>query len=496
MITRTQVINWKTGRLHDLATRIETENQLYLDQLDRAKKVFTDSQSYWLGAARDAAYDRIAQDHHQGYQLFLEVGDTPAVLRAVASALESHRSVLLGKVTDALEAPGSDLSVNDTWQLTGSADLVNAHQELVNTAYRELEAAASAAIAKLAEHAEYIRAAGDLLGSGLDVADDRSDAAATRLAAEDGAALAAALRDGDHTTAAAIMAHLPKGVSAKEIADISAGKYVAGVPTDTQQYYRDFNNAFYRDPGNTGNYKKWMENAQRQDVTPATIVDIARTHEITPEDFTVLDGMEPVTDKDGKTYFLVPDGTSGDDAKKAVLMTYILNAGTDYDAAGQKSGVTNDFKESPYSSTEVQRIIDRQNNNPWTYSGDVGFVNANGGQLATTPNGMMMGLGGNMLQDVYSQKGGTTYGDIFMFNIDNPTDPAAQMRKIIDTGTMHYEHDDGIHAGQLDLDRLLHHEERHSQQWADKGYFGMIWAATTDSHGIEEDAGLSDGGYK
>ena len=240
-------------------------------------------------------------------------------------------------------------------------------------------------------------------------------------------------------------------------------------------------------------------------MSPETIVEIAGTHGITPEDFTVLDGMEPVTDKDGKTYFIMPSGTSGDDAQKAVLMTYILNAGTDYDKAGLVPGVVNDFKETPYSSAEVQRIIDRQDKNDWSYDQDVAFIDSNGGRLATTPNGMLMGLGGNELQDLYSQKGGTTYGDIFMMNLDDLDDPAGQLRNIAESGSKWFDNGSGPQQSSTDLDRLLHHEERHSQQWAEKGYAGMIgsvawsglkaWWTDSDDE-IEEDAGLHDGGYK
>jgi hypothetical protein len=54
------------------------------------------------------------------------------------------------------------------------------------------------------------------------------------------------------------------------------------------------------------------------------------------------------------------------------------------------------------------------------------------------------------------------------------------------------------------LDRVLHHEELHSQQWAAKGHAGMItayiWEVVRDkvfgkSNRLEEDAGLCDGGY-
>ena len=92
-------------------------------------------------------------------------------------------------------------------------------------------------------------------------------------------------------------------------------------------------------PPPDGYYKEWLENAKRQGVPPSVIVDIARRHDITPEDFDVLDGMEKITDRDGKSFFLMPPGTSGDDARKAALMTYILNAGTDYGEATRQEGL-------------------------------------------------------------------------------------------------------------------------------------------------------------
>lgn len=249
-----------------------------------------------------------------------------------------------------------------------------------------------------------------------------------------------------------------------------------------------------------GYYKECLENAERQGVPPEVIVDIARRHDITPEDFEVLNGMERVKDPDGKSYCLMPPDTTGEDARKAALMTYILNAGTDYG----KNPKT-DFPETPYSADEVQRIIDRQEANSWSYDRDVDFVHDNGGRLVTTPNGMLMGLGGDWLQDVYSEAGGSTWGDIFMFNIDDPEDPAQQLRDIVESGNMWYPGADGNGyegANQLDLDRLLHHEERHSQQWARMGYLGFIDAYLTGKvvdiftdHPMEKDAGLSDGGY-
>lgn len=246
-------------------------------------------------------------------------------------------------------------------------------------------------------------------------------------------------------------------------------------------------------PPPDGYYREWLENAQRQGVPPEVIVDIARRHNITPESFNVLNGMEKVTDKDGKSFFLIPKGTSGEDARKAVLMTYVLNAGTDYG----EHGTGNDFTPEPYSADEVQRIVDRQESNSWTYDKDVSFILGNDGALMTTPNGMLMGMGGNWVQDQFSWKGGTAWGDIFMENIDHAHGPAEQLRQIVESGKSWNVNADGIpEPGSLDLDRLLHHEEMHSRQWADEGYFGMLWAAMTDSDGIEKEAGLGDGGYK
>ncbi|WP_235571736.1 EspA/EspE family type VII secretion system effector [Mycobacterium sp. Root265] len=262
-------------------------------------------------------------------------------------------------------------------------------------------------------------------------------------------------------------------------------------PEPENKYEKALREAGLLDEEPTGYYREWLENAERQGVPPDTIVDIARRHDITPASFEVLGGMQRVKDPDGKSFFQLPKGTSGEDARKAVLMTYILNAGTDYG-----DNPTTDFTPEPYNADEVQRIIDRQNANSWTYDEDVPFILGADGALMTTPNGMLMGMGGNWVQDQFSWKGGTAWGDIFMENIDHGNNPSQQLRQIIESGTSWNVGADGTpRAGSLDLDRLLHHEEMHSRQWADKGYFGMLWAAVTDSDGIEKEAGLGDGGY-
>jgi len=234
--------------------------------------------------------------------------------------------------------------------------------------------------------------------------------------------------------------------------------------------------------------RQWLDNAARCSVPPEVVAGIAPR--IPPAGFHLLEGMEEIRDPHGKSFFLIPRSTGGDDARDAVLLTYVLNAGTGYGAAGGRPA---DFPETPYSAAEVWRIFNRQSRNGWSYARDVGFVHRNGGRLVTTPNGMLMGLGGNWIQRQFSRRGGTTWGDIFMINTGRVADPAGQLRRIIRSSRHN-----------PDLDRLLHHEEIHCRQWAAKGYAGMIvdygrelfreWVLGTANR-LEVDAGLSDGGY-
>jgi len=238
-------------------------------------------------------------------------------------------------------------------------------------------------------------------------------------------------------------------------------------------------------------------------VAPYVVAEIARRHTITPASFQVLENMAEIKDPGGKSFFLLPPGTSGHDARDAVLMTYILNAGTDYGTAGKQPA---DFPATPYGATEVARIIERQKANRWSYSCDVRFIDRNGGRLVTTPNGMLTGLGGNWAQRQFSRRGGTTWGDIFMVNAGRLADPAQRLRLIIQSGHAWYIDRTGqLVEGSLDLDRVLHHEERHAQQWAAKGYLGMLRDYSRElireflfgtTNKLEEDAGLADGGYK
>lgn len=231
----------------------------------------------------------------------------------------------------------------------------------------------------------------------------------------------------------------------------------------------------------------WRENARRRGVPAEVVAEIARWNAITPESFAVLDNTEEITDPRSKSYFLLPPDIGGLDARRATLLTYVLNAGTDYGKPGQRT----DFPVTSYRAAEVARIMHRQNANRWSYSRDVRFVHRNGGRLVTTPNGILMGLGGNWLQRQFSQRGGTTWGDIFMINAGTRTDAAERLRRLVRSAP--------------DLDRVLHHEERHCRQWAARGHVGMVggygWELVREvvfgaTNRLEEDAGLSDGGYR
>ncbi|MCV7378421.1 hypothetical protein BST11_25790 [Mycobacterium alsense] len=235
----------------------------------------------------------------------------------------------------------------------------------------------------------------------------------------------------------------------------------------------------------------WRENARRRGVPAGVVEEIARWNAITPESFAVLDKTEEISDPHGKSYFLLPPDAGRLDARRATLLTYVLNAGTDYASAGGRAAKRPDFPATPYRAAEVARIMHRQNANRWSYARDVAFVHRNGGRLVTTPHGILMGAGGNWLQRQFSRRGGTTWGDIFMLTGGERADPAARLRQLVRCAP--------------DLDRVLHHEERHSRQWAAKGYAGMLagygWELVRElafgaTNRLEEDAGLSDGGYR
>lgn len=238
-------------------------------------------------------------------------------------------------------------------------------------------------------------------------------------------------------------------------------------------------------------HRAWLANIDRHAVASHVVAELVRRQLITRDSFRLLDAMERLTDPDGKSFFVIPRGTGGDDARRAVLLTYILNAGTGYGRSGARS----DFPATPYDAAEVRRIIVRQHTNRWSYAAVRGIRNT-GGCLVTTPNGVLMGLGGNRIHAPFSHRGGTMWGDLFMVNSAPVADPARRLRDIVESGR--------LGPGGPDLDRLLHHEEIHARQWA---ALGPVWMPARylaeeararifgGVNSFECAAGLEDGGY-
>lgn len=222
------------------------------------------------------------------------------------------------------------------------------------------------------------------------------------------------------------------------------------------------------------------------------MAEIVRAHLITRDSFRVLDAMQRITDPGGKSFFVIPRDAGGDETRRAVLLTYILNAGTGYG----RPGAGCDFPETPYGDGEVRRILARQHANRWSYNAVRG-IRATGGCVLATPNGVLMGLGGNRIHTPFSHRGGTMWGDLFMVNLGGVSDPAARLRDIVESGR--------LAAGGPDLDRMLHHEEIHARQWAELGPVRMPARYLAEEakarirggvNSFEEAAGLCDGGYR
>lgn len=129
-------------------------------------------------------------------------------------------------------------------------------------------------------------------------------------------------------------------------------------------------------------HRVWLANLDRRAVGPRVVTEIVRGQGITRDSFRALDVMEQVTDPDGKSFFVIPRTAGGDAVRRAVLLTYLLNAGTGYG----RRGVRSDFPETPYGAAELHRIIERQRANRWSYTVVRSICNT-GGCVAATPMG-------------------------------------------------------------------------------------------------------------
>jgi uncharacterized protein YukE len=240
-LLRSNVEKWRTSALTDLATALAQANDdTFQVNIEQPKKYFAGLGSSWQGAAYNAAYDRVSQDHDQARRVWTYIDDLITAIRRAASDIDSYRTVLLNKVNDAVS---HGLTVADNWVIPDKdgvpAATINALQDAINQAFYPFRDAVSTAATKISEAAELIRAAGDLFGSDLDVNDAPS--AGNRLGAEDGQQAAEAARSGDKAKLDEIASHLPTNVlTPQQLQDLANGKDVPSLPADVQDYYKQF----------------------------------------------------------------------------------------------------------------------------------------------------------------------------------------------------------------------------------------------------------------
>ncbi|MDR0959635.1 MAG: hypothetical protein LBM23_04650 [Propionibacteriaceae bacterium] len=229
------------------------------------------------------------------------------------------------------------------------------------------------------------------------------------------------------------------------------------------------------------------------------------------QQLTVLDGVgEPappssspdaewLTDPDGHRYLLLPADVTPHTAAQAALTTALGNKGSAYEAIGGT-----DYSSRSFDAVETRRIRLRQVANRWSYR-FLPWMSRHGARFVTTPEGILLGLGLSWCGGVLTQRGGTIWGDVFLLNIDRCDDPAEALRTIVATGLVPRTPPsdgagDDLTFTRRSLARLLHHEEIHAQQWADRGVVGFALAYLRDlvtrNETLEAAAGLGDGGYR
>ncbi|MQY24350.1 WXG100 family type VII secretion target [Nocardia macrotermitis] len=237
MPLRSELDRWNLHALTDWATAVHDSNETMLEQIDKARKYFTDLGNDWTGTAFHAAYDRVGQDHDQARKVYHDISDFLSAFGTSVANVSSHRDVLRAKAAD---AEGANLKVADNWVCSGTnATDVHAHQDAINTAYRELAQAEAELGRLLTSRGELIRAAGDLFGSSIEV--DQAPNSGARLGGEDGTRLADAARKHDRAAIDAIAAAMPQyQLTPQDLQDLAAGKQVTDIPADVQDYYREF----------------------------------------------------------------------------------------------------------------------------------------------------------------------------------------------------------------------------------------------------------------
>ncbi|WP_166353192.1 hypothetical protein [Phytoactinopolyspora limicola] len=229
-------------------------------------------------------------------------------------------------------------------------------------------------------------------------------------------------------------------------------------------------------------HREWISWTLQTGLTPADMVERARQEGVDQNTFDLLRDVTIWRTPDGRPYARIEDAG---DAREIVRLIELLNGGT------------------PSTTDE------RRDANSWSYSslfglrnGDVGLVLNNGGALVATPEGILMAApGGKHLGiipntvDIFSARGGTMWGEIFVLN-GSHDDPASILEDTITNGVP------PPGSGAPSLERLLRHERVHAEQWARLGYTRFIWEYLTNGpsnpceHPLEIEAGLADGGYR
>ncbi|PPJ30139.1 hypothetical protein C5E45_11060 [Nocardia nova] len=244
MPLRSELERWNLQALKDWASTVHAGNEKLLEKIDKARKYFNDVGYNWTGMAFYAAYDRVGQDHDEARKVYADIADFLDKFGPAVDSVSSHRDVLRAKAADAEQAA---VTVADNWSCSGTKhEDVQAHQDAIDTAYRELTQAEAELGRLLTDRSELIRAAGDLFGSSIEV--DEAPTAGSRLGGEDGKRLADAARTHDTAAIDAVAADMPPfHLTPQDLQDLADGKQVSDIPADVQDYYRSFFQASGKD---------------------------------------------------------------------------------------------------------------------------------------------------------------------------------------------------------------------------------------------------------
>ncbi|WP_328657580.1 TPR repeat region-containing protein [Nocardia salmonicida] len=240
MHKRSAVEKWDLEAVKTWGTQVASARGALMVCADTTMTHMRDMQASWAGAAYLAAYDRVAGDHLQVQKLAMEVDELVTVINDQVDNVVSHRTTLLGKVTD---AQGLGMTIDDVWKVMDydnvEADVRRDHQQLINNALYPFEDAVTKAVQAITGQATEIRSAGDLLGSSLDVS--AADTQAGRFGKDDGTELAEAVKNHDKAKIDEILAQMPQpALSQFEIDQLAAGNEVNTLPQSTQDYYKTF----------------------------------------------------------------------------------------------------------------------------------------------------------------------------------------------------------------------------------------------------------------